>query len=470
MPTGIVLTGSYDYAVVAMSIGAAVAGSFAALELAGRFTAASGRARRRWLIVAACAQGIGIWSMHYTGMLAFRLPVPTRYDWPTALLSFAIALAGAIVAVFVVSRRQFRWRGVIAGSLFMATAIVGQHYVAMWSMRAPAECRYSPPLVLLSAVFAFGFSLLSLRVTFALRDALPDWEARRAPGAVLMGAAICVMHYTGMAAVTFTASNDPPVWTHAVAVSSLGAIALGAVTTALMGAAVVTSTMHQRTRARSDARAFSERLRAAREADARRIARELHDEVGSLLTAVKWELERLEPYCGTESGEAFNAMQRRLDETIDSVRRIASELRPPLLEDLGLEVAIEHEARLFERRTGIACRADVLLDPGHEPPLAEATALFRIVQEALTNVGRHAAATRVNILIEERDHGLALEIRDNGGGVPERALAAPSSLGLIGMRERAELIGGHLEIAAAPGGGTLITAAVPARRSPRRES
>jgi signal transduction histidine kinase len=470
LPTGTPLVGSYDYTVVAISIGAALAGSLAALELMGRFSALSGRPRLLWQITAAIAQGIGIWAMHYTGMLAFHLPMPTRYDWPMALLSFVIALGGASVAVFVVSQQRLAWRGAVTGSLFMGTAIVGQHYTAMASMRVAADCEYSPPLLVLSAAFAFVFSLLSVRLTFTFRRAVPYWAVRRTVGAVLMTVAICAMHYTAMAAVTFVTVRRPPDWSHAVVISDLGSIGIGSVTVALMGVAIVSSTYARRRRAFQDLRAFSEGLRSAREVDAKRMARELHDEVGSLLTSVKWELERLEEHCDAAARPAFRAMAHRIEETLDRVRRIASELRSPLLDELGLEASIEEEARQFAIRTGIACRVDVLLDEGTGPDSAQSTALYRILQEGLTNVGRHAQATRVNVLLEERNGDIALEIRDNGIGIPDDALHAPSSLGLVGMRERAELMNGRIEFSRATGRGTVITALLPVRRGPRHES
>jgi signal transduction histidine kinase len=278
------------------------------------------------------------------------------------------------------------------------------------------------------------------------------------------------MHYTGMAAATFTTPGAEPDWSHAVAVSTLGGIAIGAVTMALTGAAILSATIDRRSRALRDARAISERVRAGREADARRIARELHDEVGSLLTSVKWELERLEHHCDAAGRPAFGAMRQRIDETLDGVRRIASDLRSPMLDELGLEAALEHEARQFERRTGITCRVDVLLDQELEPGTEQATALYRIVQEALTNVGRHAQATRVNVLLEPRDGGIALEIRDDGAGIPDAARYDAASLGLLGMRERAELLGGRMEVAGAPGRGTSVTVYLPLGRHLRPES
>jgi signal transduction histidine kinase len=470
LPAGAALVGTYDSTLVLLSIVAAIAGSFAALELASGFTAATGRPRQWWLVTAAVAQGIGIWAMHYTGMLAFRLPLPARYHWPTALLSFVIAIAGAAVAVFVVSRPLLPWRGAIIGSLFMGAAIVGQHYTAMASMRVAATCRYSTPLVVLSAIVAVAFSLLSLRVTFSLRRSVPHWRLRRLGGALQMGAAISLMHYIAMAAATFTASDAQPDWSHAVVVSTLGAVAIALVTTALVAVAIVSSTLDRRTRAIRDLRAFSEGLRAAREADAKRIARELHDEVGPLLTSVKWELERLEKHCDASGGPAFDAMGRRIDETLDRVRRLASELRSPVLDDLGLAASIEHEARQFELRTGIATRADVLIEDDDEPDAAAATALYRILQEALTNVGRHARATRVNVVLEERSRQLTLEVRDNGIGIPTDALHAASALGIVGMRERTELIGARIEIAATPGRGTVVAVSLPLRRRLRTGS
>src|SRR5436309_4784514 len=147
-----VLTGSYDHILVALSVLIAILASYAALDLARHVTSAQGRARLLWLTGGANAMGFGIWSMHYIGMLAFRLPVPVQYDWPTVLLSLLAAVLASATALFIVSRRRMGiWRALL-GSLLMGGGIAAMHYIGMHAMRVAATHRYSTPLVVLSVV------------------------------------------------------------------------------------------------------------------------------------------------------------------------------------------------------------------------------------------------------------------------------------------------------------------------------
>ncbi len=150
------LVGSYDSPEVVLSIAIAVFGAYTGLDLAERATAARGRVRRLWLMGGVTATVVGIWSMHYTGMVHFHLPVPTRYHWPTSFLAFLSAFAASFVSLFVVTRKRMGWRPLVAGSLFLGAAISGLHYIGMGSMRAPATHHYAPAIVTLSAGFAVG--------------------------------------------------------------------------------------------------------------------------------------------------------------------------------------------------------------------------------------------------------------------------------------------------------------------------
>jgi len=217
-------------------------------------------------------------------------------------------------------------------------------------------------------------------------------------------------------------------------------------------------------------RALSARLQSAREEEGARIARELHDELGSALTTLKWDLVRVEKLSSESASRPDLAklrsktkdMMSLIDSTINTVRRIASELRPSLLDDLGLLAAIEWQAQQFEARTGIICQIDTLVQTV-DLRREQATAIFRILQEAMTNVLRHAHATRVNITVAEEAGEVVLEIRDNGRGITEDESAASGSLGLMGMRERAHLVGGGIEINGVARNGTVLTLRVPIR-------
>ena len=211
-------------------------------------------------------------------------------------------------------------------------------------------------------------------------------------------------------------------------------------------------------------RTLSGRLEVIREEERGRIARELHDEFGVGLTCLKIDLSRLTTLIGTTVGlekgrqiaEKIRSMGEFIDTTIGGVQRIVSELRPAILDDLGLVAAIEWQAQDFQRRTGIACTLHVNAEH-FDIDSERATVVFRICQEALTNVTRHANATTVVIRLEERPEAITLEVTDNGRGIPQEKLVDPQSLGLLGMRERAELFGGFVTIAGRPDAGTAVT-------------
>lgn len=210
-------------------------------------------------------------------------------------------------------------------------------------------------------------------------------------------------------------------------------------------------------------RNLTARLESVREEERIHIAREIHDELGQALTGVKLELSLLHdqlPAGRPVLTDRLESISTLIDSTIHSVRRIATELRPIVLDQLGLIPAIEWQAHEFQARTGIQCTLDIYLRSvslSH----AESTAMFRIFQEILTNVARHAQATAVNIRLQEQAGGLVLEVRDNGRGVTETEQSDPTSLGLVGMRERALLLGGEITLAGRPGIGTTARVWLP---------
>jgi len=240
------LIGSYNYALVALSVFIAMFASYAALDLAGRLAAAAGWTRAVWLLGGAVAMGTGIWSMHYIGMLAFILPVPVAYHWPTVLLSLFAAILASIVALGVVSRQKMGWFRALAGSVLMGAGIASMHYIGMAAMRLPAMCQYKSFLVVLSVVFAVLISLAALWITFHFRDEKTGIGRKKLAGAAVMGAAIPIMHYTGMAAASFTPSAMPTDLSHAIGISTLGAAGIVAVTFIVLGLALLTSSVDRR--------------------------------------------------------------------------------------------------------------------------------------------------------------------------------------------------------------------------------
>lgn len=212
-------------------------------------------------------------------------------------------------------------------------------------------------------------------------------------------------------------------------------------------------------------RALSHRLQAARDQEAGRIARELHDELGQILTGLKLELARVRRMFSddgrsAEGEQAIAEMSEQIDVAIDSVRRLSSELRPPVLDRLGLSAALEWLVQESEKKTGLSIVLDVR---GIGEPLDAlvSTTIFRIVQEALTNVARHAEAKAVTIELEGRGSTLALSVHDDGKGIDAAAVEGPRAFGILGMRERVRLLGGSWRIEGRPGEGTTIEVEVP---------
>jgi signal transduction histidine kinase len=224
-----------------------------------------------------------------------------------------------------------------------------------------------------------------------------------------------------------------------------------------------------RTRLEEQLRALSARAEQVREDERAGIAREIHDDLGQALTAIKIDLAWLaRRVSGDSSGsgqtllEKLDEMSRMTDEVIGRVRRISSDLRPGVLDDLGLLAAVEWEAQRFEERTRISCVvASNLGDDVLDVDLS--TGVFRIVQEALTNVARHSKASNVEIHLDRSEDGrsLRLEVRDDGVGILDDAARDPTSLGLLGMRERARRLGGGVSTSRAKEGGTLVEVSVP---------
>ena len=214
-------------------------------------------------------------------------------------------------------------------------------------------------------------------------------------------------------------------------------------------------------------RALSSRLQSLREEERTRLSREIHDHLGQVLTALKLDLHSLERKIGekldVESRALFTAKissARELsDEMIASIQKIASELRPGILDRLGLAAAVEAEIQAFQSRTGIQCQCKALVAPSG-PGQELATATFRILQEILTNVARHAHATVVQVSLTQQNGALTLEVSDNGVGIQKNAIANPNSLGLLGMRERAAMLGGEVRFTAL-GQGTMVSVQLP---------
>ena len=210
-------------------------------------------------------------------------------------------------------------------------------------------------------------------------------------------------------------------------------------------------------------RALAARLQSIREEERKRVAREIHDQLGQALTAIKLDVSSLVRELPTEQRKESNrvpSILKLVDETIQTVRRIATELRPGMLDDLGLVATIEWAGEEFGARTGTKCCLelppdDIVVDQ------EKSTAIFRIFQETLTNIARHAGANEVKARLAAEDGNVTLEVRDNGRGIREEKLRKGGSLGILGMRERVALLGGDLTITSSPGNGTSVLVRIP---------
>jgi two-component system sensor histidine kinase UhpB len=220
-------------------------------------------------------------------------------------------------------------------------------------------------------------------------------------------------------------------------------------------------------RSQEELRSLAGHLESAREAERTRIAREIHDELGQLLTGFKIDLAWLEkklaakaevPRAGLQ--EKVRAMSELLHDMVQCVRRIAAELRPGILDDLGLAAAVEWQTQEFQRRTGLRAQVSTRLDQA-APPREVATALFRVLQESLTNVARHAEARNVRVQLHEEQRQLVLQVSDDGRGITEAELRKAGAFGLMGMRERILPLRGQCEIRGQPGRGTTVRVTVP---------
>ena len=209
-------------------------------------------------------------------------------------------------------------------------------------------------------------------------------------------------------------------------------------------------------------RNLASKLQSIREEERKMISREIHDELGQMLTVLKIQISLLSNKVNDNDviQNKFKSIEKLIDNSIESVQKISSKLRPGLLDELGLIPAIEWQAQDFMDKTGIDCECNL---PKEELYLDQekSTALFRIFQESIINTARHANASKLIIHLREINNELVLEIKDNGKGITSNQISDPKSLGLLGMKERALILGGSVEIKSSMNNGTIVKAVIP---------
>ncbi len=243
---GVAMASTYDWRLVALSVLIAVIASYTALDLAGRVTSAQGKARLGWLTGGAIAMGIGIWAMHFVGMLAFELPLQVSYNLLIVLVSMVAAIAASGLALFLVSGAALGSSRLLGGSLFMGLGIATMHYTGMVAMQIDAITVYNPLLVAVSVVIAIAVSMVALWLAFQLRNintGVGKW--RKIGSAIVMGAAVPSMHYTGMAAASFIPINSKETF-HATVDSLILASFIGIATLIILGLALLTAFFDRR--------------------------------------------------------------------------------------------------------------------------------------------------------------------------------------------------------------------------------
>ena len=463
---------TFDYWLVLLSVVIAVNASFVALDVASRIAAYKGQKTEwYWLAGGAISMGTGVWSMHFIGMLAYRLPIPLSYDVRITLLSLSIAILAAGFALYWASRAVMNWDRLLGGALLMGLGIASMHYVGMAATRMEPPIRYEPWLFSVSLLIAVAASAVALWCISRMRMATTMSAFWKKTGsALIMGSAFYGMHYTAMAAADVapdsvsmvSPQNINAVW---LAGALGGFMLLFLVATILLSAFDAhLSECHQ---ASGDLRRCLGRLADTQDEERRLLAAELHEIVGQNLSALNAELSlirsQLPPEAAGGLSDRLTNTSALIKQGVQAVRNVMAQLRPPDLDELGLPAALRWHAAALESRAGVAVTVDA--DDRLPKPLPKVeNVVLRVYAEALTNISKHAGAKRVGVTLESREDHVVMRIVDDGRGFDA---AQPlrrndnSGWGLMLMRERAASVAGTLRIQSAPGAGTRVEFRIP---------
>jgi diguanylate cyclase len=245
------LSGTYNHTLVLASYLVAAVASFVALGMAGRITASEGRAARWWLVGGACAMGFGIWSMHFIGMLAFKLPIPQGYNLLITLYSLLVAVGSSAYALWLVSREELPRKRLLVGALMLGAGIATMHYTGMAALEMEPGIDYDPLWFVLSILIAIAAAAAALWIAYALRSDFSQFRHFRIAAALVMGVAVIGMHYTGMAAARFPLGSICGAALHGGVSQQWLASLIGISTFAILGLALVTSVLDRRLQERT---------------------------------------------------------------------------------------------------------------------------------------------------------------------------------------------------------------------------
>jgi signal transduction histidine kinase len=459
----------HDLRLVVLSILISILAAFAARELVGRINEARGQLWLAWLAGASVVDGIGTWSMHYTGKLACHLPVPLLFDWRMVSLSLIVGISGTAATLFVLTRHKIGWGRALVGSILLGGwGVSGLHYVSLAAIVRPTPQHHFTPVVIAAIFLAMAISLVAIILAFRFPEDGPGSRLRKHASSVLRGTVNPVMHYTAMAGVTFSAGQSSDL-SHRVGIWSLGIFGICIVPVMVLVVGLITSLADRLQNHRAILRRFSRQLVEVQEVERQHLARELHDEIGQALTAAKINLQSAMGEAGAAIATRLQDSAAILERLLGQVRQISLDLRPPMLDDLGLVPALRALLDQQGRRASVAVRFAAGNLPENLDPEIKTTC-FRIAQEAITNAMRHATATQIDVDLRCENGKLRLVIRDNGIGFDVKSAQAQAlGLGLIGITERAALVGGRAKIISASNKGTTIEVFLPLTFRSERE-
>lgn len=485
---------SYDPLQVTLSVIIAIASSYAALDLAGRVMATRNAARLAWLIGGALTMGSGIWAMHFVGMLAFHLPVPVFYYWPTTLLALVVTIIASAAGLFIVTLKGMGLRYAVISGVIMGSGVAALHYLGMTAMRMPARYRLNPEMVSIAVLLGIGFAIGGMWLGYYFRREPKRTVWKRLGSGVLMGAGVSSMHYTGMASASFT-SSDPPALTHTVHVSALGTLGISAVILDLLGTAVAACAVGRELDAQRGRRATSEarvelahrmRLTAIGEVTAS-IAHEIRQPLAAIITNANYCLRQLAgptPNLG-EVRQAIDEIVEDGNRTNSIVSGIRTLLRKEPSEDASLDLnqlihdvidAVQGE--LDSSMISLVLELADSLPPVHGDRVQLQQAFMNLVMNSIDAL-RSVPEKYRQLLIRsaEGEREVIIQVKDTGPGIDAQTaerLFEPffttkpegMGLGLSISRSILESHGGNLSNLSVSGG-ALFQLTIPAH--PRHE-